>query len=49
MSHAPFIIAAYAVFFVVLGYDLLAPALAKRRLLRRLRARAARESTRGRA
>lgn len=47
MSHAPFIAAAYAVFFVVLGYDLLAPALARRQLLRRLRARIAREAARG--
>jgi len=48
VSHTPFIVAAYAVFFVVLVYDLMAPALAKRRLLQRLRARAARESARGR-
>ena len=47
MSHTPYIIAAYAVFFAVLAWDLLAPALARRKLLQRLQARMARDAARG--
>ena len=46
MSHAPFVIAAYAVFFVVMLADAVAPVIARRALVRRLRARFVRESRR---
>ena len=46
MSHAPYIIAAYAVFFVVLAIDAVGPLLARRRLLRNLRARFVRQQMR---
>ena len=46
MSHMPFVIGAYAVFFVVLLADAIAPQLARRALLRRLRARFVREQRR---
>lgn len=47
MSHTPFIIAAYAVFVAVFAIDMVAPALARRRVLATLRARQARERRRG--
>ena len=46
MNHEPFIIAAYATFFVVFAIDALAPLLARRRLLRNLRARTLRQQKR---
>ena len=46
MSHTPFIVAAYAVFFVVLAIDALTPVLARRRLVQRLRGRLARQRRR---
>jgi heme exporter protein CcmD len=46
MNHTPFIIASYVVFFVVLGIDLCAPWLARRALIKRLRARYARQQSR---
>jgi heme exporter protein D len=46
MDHTPFIIAAYATFFVVLAFDALAPLIARRRLLRTLRARLVRQQKR---
>ena len=46
MSHTPFIVAAYAVFFAVFLADAVAPWLARRRVLRELRARLAREQRR---
>ena len=46
MSHTPFIIGAYAAFFVVLAFDALGPLLARRRLLRNLRARLVRQQKR---
>jgi heme exporter protein CcmD len=46
MDHAPFIIAAYATFFVVLAFDALAPFIARRKLLRNLRARLVRQQKR---
>jgi heme exporter protein D len=46
MDHTPFIVAAYATFFVVLAFDALGPLLARRRLLRNLRARLVREHKR---
>ena len=46
MNHAPYIIAAYATFFVVLAIDGIVPLLARRRLLRNLRARLVRQKQR---
>ena len=46
MSHTPFIVAAYVVFLVVFAADALAPWLARRRVLRGLSARLAREQRR---
>ncbi|HET7845386.1 MAG TPA: heme exporter protein CcmD [Xanthomonadales bacterium] len=46
MSHAPYIIASYAVFFVVFAIDAIGPLLARRRLLRNLRARLVRQQKR---
>ena len=46
-GYAMYVWPAYAVFFVVLAWDWLAPALRKRRLTRELRGRIAREQTRG--
>ena len=43
MSYLPYIIAAYALFAVVLAWDGLTPWLKQRRLLRSIRLRAARE------
>lgn len=43
MSYLPYIIAAYAVFALVLAWDGLTPWLKQRRLLRSIRLRAARE------
>ena len=47
MSHTPFIAAAYAVFFIVLAFDLAAPLLGKRRALERIRAQLKRARNRG--
>jgi len=46
MNHMPFIVAAYAVFFVVFLIDALIPVFAKKRVLAQLRARDAREARR---
>jgi len=46
MSYAGYVIAAYAVFFVVLGWDFVATRLQIRRELRNVRSRAAREAAR---
>lgn len=46
MDHAPFIIASYAVFFVLLAIDAATPFFARRRLLARLRARLQRQQRR---
>ncbi len=46
MTHAPFVAAAYAVFFVLLAADAIGPWLARRRLVARWRGRAAREARR---
>ena len=46
MSHAPFIVAAYAVFLLVLAADAVVPWLARRRILARLRSRLVRERRR---
>jgi heme exporter protein CcmD len=46
MDHAPFIIASYAVFFVLLAIDAATPFIARRRLLARLRARLQRQQRR---
>ena len=46
MNHMPFIVAAYAVFFVVFLIDALIPVFAKKRVLARLAARGAREARR---
>ena len=46
MDHTPFIGAAYAVFFIVLLVDALAPVLARHRLVKRLRSRFVREQRR---
>ncbi len=46
MSHAPYILAAYVTFFVVLAFDAIGPMLARRRLLRDLRARLVRQQKR---
>ena len=43
MTYLPYIVAAYAVFAVVLAWDGLTPWLKQRRLLRSIRLRAARE------
>ena len=43
MTYLPYIIAAYAVFAVVLVWDVLTPYLKQHRLLRSIRLRAARE------
>jgi heme exporter protein CcmD len=48
MNPTPFIVAAYAVFFVVLAVDLAAPLLGRRRALERIRAQLKRAKTRGR-
>jgi heme exporter protein CcmD len=47
MNQTPFIVASYVVFLVVLAADALAPWLARRRVLARLRARIRREQRRG--
>lgn len=47
MSHAPFIVAAYAVFALVFAADAIAPWLARRRVLARLASRMQRERHRG--
>ena len=49
MSHTPFIVAAYAVFFVALAFDAIAPLLARRRLVERLRGRLTRQRRRNSA
>ena len=46
MNHAPYILAAYDTFFVVLAFDAIGPMLARRRLLRDLRARLVRQQKR---
>ena len=46
MTHAPYILAAYVTFFVVLAFDAIGPMLARRRLLRDLRARLVRQQKR---
>ena len=46
MSHTPFIVAAYAVFFIVFLVDALIPVFAKKRVFARLAARDAREARR---
>jgi heme exporter protein CcmD len=46
MNHTPFIIAAYAVFFVVFLIDALIPVFTRRRVLAQLAARQARERRR---
>ncbi len=43
MTYLPYIVAAYAVFAVVLAWDGLSPWLKHRRLLRSIRLRAARD------
>ncbi|MGH8115614.1 MAG: heme exporter protein CcmD [Rhodanobacteraceae bacterium] len=45
-GYAAYVWPAYAVFFAVLGWDWMAPALRKRKLTRELRGRIAREQTR---
>jgi heme exporter protein D len=45
-GYAAYVWPAYAVFFIVLIADTLAPRLRRRRVLRELRARLARQSTR---
>jgi heme exporter protein D len=45
-GYAFYVWAAYAVFFIVLGADALAPSWQRRRVLRELRARLKRQSTR---
>lgn len=45
-GYAQYVWPAYAVFFIVLAWDWLAPTLRKRRLTRELRGRIAREQTR---
>lgn len=45
-GYAAFVWPAYAVFFVVLAWDWLAPAFRKHRLMHELRGRIAREQTR---
>lgn len=45
-GYAVYVWPAYAVFFIVLAWDWLAPAFRKRRLTRELRGRIARERTR---
>lgn len=45
-GYAIYVWPAYAVFFAVLAWDWLAPALRKRKLTRELRGRIAREQTR---
>ncbi len=45
MTYLPYIVAAYAVFVVVLAWDGLAPWLKYRRLLRAIRAKATRNKT----
>jgi heme exporter protein CcmD len=46
MNHWPFIVTAYAVFFLVLAIDTAAPLLARRRLVARLRGRLTRQRRR---
>ena len=46
MNHTPFIIAAYAVFFVVFLVDAMIPVFTRRRVLAQLAARSARERRR---
>lgn len=46
-GYAMYVWPAYAVFFIVLAWDWLAPALKRRRLTRALRGRMAREQHRG--
>ena len=43
MTYLPYIVAAYAVFALVLASDVLVPWMKQRRLLRSIRLRAARE------
>lgn len=45
-GYAMYVWPAYAVFFIVLAWDWLAPAMRRRRLTRELRGRIAREHTR---
>lgn len=49
MSHTPFIVIAYAVFFITLALDCAAPLLGKRRALERIRAQLKRARSRGQA
>lgn len=46
-GYAAYVWPAYAVFFLVLAWDWMAPALRRRRLTRELRGRVAREQSRG--
>lgn len=46
MAHWPFVIAAYAVFVVMIVADMVATTAAKRRMLRELRGRIARAARR---
>ena len=45
MTYLPYIVAAYAVFAVILAWDGLTPWLKQRRLLRSIRLRAMRENS----
>lgn len=44
MSYAPYVIASYLVFLVVLAWDALAPWLRHRRLIRQIQLKARREA-----
>ncbi|MEO5595705.1 MAG: heme exporter protein CcmD [Lysobacteraceae bacterium] len=46
MTYLPYIIAAYAVFAIVLAWDALTPWLRQRQLLRKIRLRALRDESR---
>ena len=46
MTYLPYIVAAYAVFALVLAWDALAPWLRQRQLLRAIRLRALRDASR---
>ncbi len=46
MTYVPYIIAAYAVFAIVLAWDALTPWLRQRQLLRKIRLRAVRDGSR---
>jgi heme exporter protein D len=48
-NYAAYVWSAYAVFFVVLAFDALAPVLHRRRLVNELRARLTREAARQRS